>query len=91
MYDEIILVLRDGWGGPQFKCWAQKYFMPAKVGDSDVVYSRNKIIRPVVVYEEVYTKLQISECHNRVGHHGRGKTWHDVWEMASFPWKNVFY
>ena len=83
MCDEIVLVLRDGCGGPQFKHWAQKHFMLVKVGDADVVYSRDKISRPVVVHEEVYTKL--SECHNRVGHHGRDKTWHEVYEMESFP------
>ena len=82
MCDEIVLVLRDGSGGPKFKYWAQKHFMLVKVGDSDVVYSRDKISRPVVVYEEVYTKL--SECHNRVGHHGRNKTWHEVCEMEYF-------
>jgi hypothetical protein len=81
-YEEIILVLRDGWGDPQFKYWVQKHFMLVKVGELDVVYSRDKISRPVVVYEEVYTKL--NECHNRVGHHGRDKTWHEVYEMKSF-------
>ena len=82
MYDEIVLVLPDGWGGPQFKYWAQKHFMLVKVGDSDVLYSRDKISRSFVIYEAVYTKL--SECHNRVGRHGRDKTWHEVCEMNFF-------
>ena len=71
MYDEII-VLRDGWDGPHFKYRDQKYFMLDEVGDSHVVYSRDEISRPIVVYEEVHTKL--SEFHNRVGHHGHDKT-----------------
>ena len=76
MYEEIVLVLRDGWGDAQFKHWVQKHFMLIKVGDLNVVYNKRKVSRPVVVYEELYMKL--NECHNRVGHHGRDKTWYEV-------------
>ena len=88
MYQDIILVLRDGWGTPQFRYWVQKNFMLVKVGDLHVVYSNHKISRPVVVYEEVYDKL--SECHSRVGHHGRDKTWHEVCEMKSISLEKFF-
>jgi hypothetical protein len=70
------LVLRDGWVDPQFRYWAQKYFILVKIGETHVVYSSGKVSRPLVTYEELYTKL--SECHNRVGHHGRDKTWEEV-------------
>lgn len=76
MYEDIILVLRDGWGGAQLRHWVQKHFTLVKIGETQVVYSSGKVSRPVVTYEEVYTKL--SECHNRVGHHGRDKTWEEV-------------
>ncbi|CAF1267189.1 unnamed protein product [Rotaria sordida] len=76
MYDDIILVLRDGWGDAQFRYWVQKHFMLVKIGEIHVVYSNGKVSRPVVTYEELYTKL--NECHKRVGHHGRDKTWEEV-------------
>ncbi|CAF5223535.1 unnamed protein product, partial [Rotaria magnacalcarata] len=64
MYEDIILVLRDGWGDPQFKYWVQKHFTLVKNGDLHVVYNKGKVSCPVVTYEELYTKLY--ECHNRV-------------------------
>ncbi|CAF5226916.1 unnamed protein product, partial [Rotaria magnacalcarata] len=76
MYEDIILVLRDGWGDPQFKYWVQKHFTLVKNGDLHVVYNKGKVSCPVVTYEELYTKLY--ECHNRVGHPGRDKTWKEV-------------
>ena len=79
MYDYIILVLHDGWGNPQFRYWVHKHFKLVKNGHLNVVYSSDKVSRPVVTYEELYTKLY--ECHNRVGHHGRDKTWKEVCNM----------
>ncbi|CAF3273316.1 unnamed protein product [Rotaria socialis] len=76
MYENILLVLRDSCGDAQFKYWAQKHFTLVKIGDSNVVYSRGKVSRPVMIYEELYTKLH--ESHSRVGHHGRDKTWEEV-------------
>ena len=77
MYEDIILVLHDGWGDSKFKYWAQKHFKLVKNGHVNVVYSNdNKVSRPVVTYEELYTKL--CECHNRAGHRGRDKTWKEV-------------
>ncbi|CAF3337687.1 unnamed protein product, partial [Rotaria socialis] len=76
MYKDIILVLCDGWGDSQFKHWVQKHFILVKNSDVNVVYSSGKASRPVVTYEKLYTKLY--ECHNRVGHHGRDKTWKEV-------------
>jgi hypothetical protein len=38
LYDEIILVLRDGWGDSQFKFWVHKNFKLVKIGDQNVVY-----------------------------------------------------
>ncbi|CAF3876051.1 unnamed protein product, partial [Rotaria sp. Silwood1] len=76
MYDDIIFVLRDGWGDAQFRYWVQKHFMLVQNGETHVVYSTGKVSRPVVTYEELYTKL--NECHTRVGHHGRDKTWEEV-------------
>ena len=76
MYDDIILVLQDGWGDPQFKYWVQKHFILVKNGNVSVVYSNDKVSRPVVTYEELYTKL--CECHNRACHRGRDKTWKEV-------------
>ncbi|CAF4132802.1 unnamed protein product [Rotaria magnacalcarata] len=76
MYENIPLVLRDSCGDAQFKYWAQKYFTLVKIGDPNVVYNHGRVSRPVVTYEELYTKLY--ESHNRVGHHGRDKTWEEV-------------
>ncbi|CAM4825935.1 unnamed protein product [Rotaria magnacalcarata] len=82
MYEDIILVLRDGWGDPQFKYWVQKHFTLVKNGDLHVVYNKGKVSCPVVTYEELYTKLY--ECHNRVSHPGRDKTWKEV--KAKYSW-----
>jgi hypothetical protein len=38
MYDDIILVLRDGWGDSQLKFWVNKNFKLIKIGDLNVVY-----------------------------------------------------
>jgi len=73
MYKDIILVLQDGWGDPQFKHWVQKHFTLVEDGNETIVFSSGTDSRPVVTYEEFYTKLY--ECHNHVGHHGRDKTW----------------
>ena len=83
MYGDIVLVLRDGWGNPQFKFWTQKNFQLMKIGNVNVVYNKGKESRPVVVYEELYTKL--TECHLRVGHHGRDKTWNEVNTSCGVP------
>ncbi|CAF2024314.1 unnamed protein product [Rotaria magnacalcarata] len=64
IYKDIIFVLRDGWGDPQFKYWVQKHFTLVKNGNVYVVYNKGKVSCPVVTYEELYTKLY--ECHNRV-------------------------
>ncbi|CAF4134512.1 unnamed protein product, partial [Rotaria magnacalcarata] len=72
MYACIILVLRDCWDDSQFKYWAQSHFPLLKIGDSNIVYNRGNVSRPLVTYEEIFTKL--SECHNRAGHHERDKT-----------------
>jgi hypothetical protein len=80
MYEDIILVLRDGWGDTQFRYWVQQHFMLVKIGERHVVYSSGEDSRPVVTYEELYTKL--NECHNRVGHHGRDKTWKEVYKLT---------
>ncbi|CAF2953549.1 unnamed protein product [Rotaria sp. Silwood2] len=82
MYNDVILVLRDGWGDAQFRYWAQKHFILVKIGETHVVHTTGKVSRPVVTYEELYTKL--NECHTRVGHHGRDKTWEEV--KAQYAW-----
>ena len=75
LYDDIILVLRDGSGDSQFKFWVHKNFKLIKIGDQNVVYDI-KSNHPIVTYENLYTKIK--ECHERVGHHGRDKTWQEV-------------
>lgn len=82
MYEDIISVLRYGCGTPQFRHWVQKHFILVKSGDVYVVYNNDEVSRPVATYEELYTKLY--ECHNRVGHHGRDKTWKEVCNMSFF-------
>ena len=62
--------------------------MLVKFGDPDAVYSRDKISRPVMVYE-VYTKL--SEFYNRVSHCGRGKTRHEVRREESFSLEKCIF
>ncbi|CAF1383338.1 unnamed protein product [Adineta ricciae] len=82
MYEDIILVLRDSWGEGKFKFWAQKNFVLVKIGDANVIYNKGKGSRPVVTYEELYVKL--NECHKRVGHHGRDKTWSEI--KSQYSW-----
>jgi hypothetical protein len=75
LYDDIILVLRDGWRDSQLKFWVNKNFKLIKIGDQNVVYDI-KANHPIVTYENLYIKIK--ECHERVGHHGRDKTWVEV-------------
>ncbi len=37
LYDDIILVLRDGWGNSQLKFLMNKNFKLVKIGDQNVV------------------------------------------------------
>ncbi|CAF1179565.1 unnamed protein product [Adineta ricciae] len=82
MYEDILLVLRDGWGEGKFKFWAQKNFVLVKIGDANVIYNKGKASRPIITYEELYVKLD--ECHKRVGHHGRDKTWSEI--KSQYSW-----
>ena len=38
LYDDIILVLRDGWGDSQLKFWVSQNFKLVTIGDQSVVY-----------------------------------------------------
>ncbi|CAF4493795.1 unnamed protein product, partial [Rotaria magnacalcarata] len=75
LYNDIILVLQGLSGDPQLKFWVKKNFKLIKIGDQSVVYEI-KSNHPVVTHENLYTKIK--ECHERVGHHGRDKTWIEV-------------
>ena len=75
LYDNIVLVLRDGWGDAQLKFWVLKNFKLVTIGDQNVVYEKGSNL-PVITYANLYEK--INECHMRVGHHGRDKTWVEV-------------
>ena len=75
LYEDIILVLRDGWGDSQLKFWVSRNFKLVIIGDQSVVYEIKSNL-PVVTYENLYDR--INECHERVGHHGRDKTWAEV-------------
>ncbi|CAF4825532.1 unnamed protein product, partial [Rotaria sp. Silwood2] len=45
------------------------------IGELEIVYGI-KSNNPVITYEQLY--VTIKECHERVGHHGRNKTWNEV-------------
>ena len=75
LYNDIILVLRDGWGDSQFKFWVHKNFKLMKIGDQDFVYDI-KSNNPIVTHENLYIKIK--ECHEKVDHQGRDKTWLQV-------------
>ena len=76
LYDDIVLVLRDAWGDAQLKFWVLKNFKLVTIGDQKVVYEKKSNL-PVITYDEnLYGK--INECHIRVGHNGRDKTWVEV-------------
>ncbi|CAF1271598.1 unnamed protein product [Didymodactylos carnosus] len=75
IYNDIILVLKDGWGEAQLKLWARKHFKLVTIGELQVVYGI-KSNNPVITYEQLYTTIK--ECHERVGHHDRDKTWKAV-------------
>ncbi|CAF4103015.1 unnamed protein product [Rotaria socialis] len=75
VYNGIILVLKDGCGKSSFKFWVHKHFKLVKIGELQVVYGI-KSNNPVITYEQLY--VTIKECHKRVRHHGRDKTWKEV-------------
>ncbi|CAF0945455.1 unnamed protein product [Didymodactylos carnosus] len=68
MYEDIVLTLKEGWGSPNFKFWANSNFKLVTIGEQQIVYGA-KNNHPVVTYEQMYSKLK--ESHERVGHHGR--------------------
>jgi hypothetical protein len=49
MHEDIILVLRDGWGGPKFKFWVQKVFVLVTIDDTVVFYNEGEVGHPVVI------------------------------------------
>ncbi|CAF2120259.1 unnamed protein product [Rotaria magnacalcarata] len=75
LYDDIILVLRDGWGDSQLKFWARKNFKLIWNGNEHILYEIESNL-PIVIYENLYEKIK--ECHEKVGHRGRDKTWLEV-------------
>ncbi|CAF2145925.1 unnamed protein product [Rotaria magnacalcarata] len=75
VYNDIVLVLKDGSGEAQFKFWVFKHFKLVTIGELQVVYGK-KSNNPVITYEQLYATIK--ECHERVGHHGRDKTWNEV-------------
>ncbi|CAM4830056.1 unnamed protein product [Rotaria magnacalcarata] len=85
LYDDIILVLRDGWGNSQLKFWVHKNFKLIKNGDQDLVYEI-KSNCPIVTYENMYMKIQ--ECHERVAHQGRDQTWLHV--KGRYSWIPIY-
>ncbi|CAF3165394.1 unnamed protein product [Rotaria socialis] len=85
LYNDIILVLRDGWGDPQFKFWVHKNFKLIKIGVGCFVYDI-KSNRPIVTYENLYMKIK--ECHEEVHHQGRDKTWLEV--KARYSWIPIY-
>ncbi|CAF0987792.1 unnamed protein product [Rotaria sordida] len=70
-----MLVLKDARGEAQFKFWVHKHFKLVTIGELQVVYGI-KSNNPVITYEQLYTTIK--ECHERLGHHGRDKTWREV-------------
>ncbi|CAM4979039.1 unnamed protein product [Rotaria socialis] len=72
LYDDIVLVLRDGWGDSQFKFWVRKNFKLIWNGNENILYEIESNL-PIVIYENLYEKIK--ECHEKVGHRGRDKTW----------------
>lgn len=81
LYDDIVLVLKDGWGNAQLKFWVNKNFKLVTIGDQHVVYEIKSDL-PVVTYENLYIKIR--KCHESVGHHGRDKTWMAVSSMKIY-------
>ncbi|CAF2076196.1 unnamed protein product [Rotaria magnacalcarata] len=72
LYDDIVLVLRDGWGDSQFKFWVRKNFKLIWNGSENIVYEIESNL-PIVTYENLYVKIK--ECHEKTDHRGRDKTW----------------
>jgi hypothetical protein len=44
LYDDIILVLRDGWADSQLKFWVTKHFKLVTIGDQNVVFNQHQTI-----------------------------------------------
>ena len=75
VYDNILSVLKGASGDAPFKFWINKHFKLVTIGGLQAVYEK-KSNNPVITYEEIFK--MIKECHERVGHHGRDKTWKEV-------------
>jgi hypothetical protein len=57
IYNDIMLVLKDGCGEAQFKFWVHKHFKLVTIGELQVVYGI-KLNNPVVTYEQLYTTIK---------------------------------
>ena len=84
VYDNILSVLKGTSGDAQFRFWVNKNFMLVTIGGLQVVYEK-KSNKPVIIYEQIYKTIK--ECHERVGHHGHGKTWKEV-IFYTYKYKN---
>jgi len=87
LYDDIILVLRDDWGNSKLKFWVYKNLKLIKIGDQNVVYGI-KSNHPIVTYQNLYIKIK--ECHERVVHDGRDKTWIELWSSDKHYNSNIY-
>ena len=47
LYDDILLVLRDGWGDAQLKFWVLTKFKFVTIGDQNIVYEKKSNL-PVI-------------------------------------------
>ena len=61
--------------GAGFKFWCNKHFKVETIGSSQVIYCK-KTSSPVTTKEDMFDTIK--QCHQRVGHSRRDKTWDEA-------------
>ena len=85
MYGKILTILQHPNGakceeGSNFKFWCNKHFKVEEIGANQLLFCK-KTSCPVTTKEDMYTT--ILQCHQRVGHSRRDKTWDEVLASSS--------
>uniref|UniRef100_A0A673CDC6 Gypsy retrotransposon integrase-like protein 1 n=1 Tax=Sphaeramia orbicularis TaxID=375764 RepID=A0A673CDC6_9TELE len=85
-YQKIIAALTLEKGqkcadGAKFKHWSHSNFETQIIGNKTVLFCK-KTANPVITKDDLYTTIH--QCHERIGHCGRHKTWDDVKKNYAF-------
>ena len=60
LYDDILLVLRDGWEDAQMKFWVFKKFKLVTIGDQNIVYEKKSNLPVITNHNKIRSEAEAS-------------------------------